>query len=259
MQLLVRGGDQASVIGFGHRAALALAPAVDTDPVEQVTPAAGLRHTSPATDTPEPLPQTVTTGVWPRRAQVRAFGGRRFCPASSSKTIHAPAAAASLEPSPTSRPATRRSSPHHAPQPGAPGPAGCTRSGAAGTRCPAACSGHGTAPDQRRDPGQRPPLVLTPPQAAGPRPARPAAGPAAPRPAATAPPGPMDAKAASPPARQRRRHAYAEFDETRSRRATSGGVTPSANHSAACNRTSSRLARPAADKPPPSGYLITPQ
>ena len=51
------------------------------------------------------------------------------------------------------------------------------------------------------------------------------------------------------PARQRRRHAYAEFDETRSRRATSGGSIPSANHSAACNRTSSRLARPAADRP----------
>jgi len=41
----------------------------------------------------------VTTGVWPRGAQVRALGGRRFCPASSSKQIHAPAAAASLVPS----------------------------------------------------------------------------------------------------------------------------------------------------------------
>ncbi len=37
---------------------------------------------------------------------------------------------------------------------------------------------------------------------------------------------------------------FAEFDETRSRRATWGGVTPSANHSAACNRTSSRLTPP---------------
>jgi hypothetical protein len=71
-----------------------------------------------------------------------------------------------------------------------------------------------------------------------------------------APPGPLDASAARPPSRQRRRHAYAELHETRSRRATSGGVTPSANHSAACNRTLSRLARPAADRPPPSGYLI---
>ena len=39
----------------------------------------------------------------------------------------------------------------------------------------------------------------------------------------------------------------------RGRRATSGGVTLSANHSAACNRTFSRLARPEADRPPPSG------
>jgi len=67
----------ASIVGFGHRAALALAPAVDADPVEQVAPRAGPQHTSPATDTrPEPLPQAVTTGVCPRRAQVRAFGGQ---------------------------------------------------------------------------------------------------------------------------------------------------------------------------------------
>jgi hypothetical protein len=38
----------------------------------------------------------------------------------------------------------------------------------------------------------------------------------------TAPPGPFEASAAFPPARQRRRHAYAELHETRSRRATSG-------------------------------------
>jgi len=74
-----------------------------------------------------------------------------------------------------------------------------------------------------------------------------------------APPGPLDASAAAPPARQHRRHTYAELHDTRSRRATSGGSIPSANHSAACNRTFSRLARPAADRPPPSGYLIPPQ
>ena len=101
MQLVVRGGDQASVVGFGHRAALALAPAVDADPVDRWPRAPGRRRTSPATDTrPEPLPDTFTTGVCPRRAQVRAFGGRRFCPASSSKQIQAPVAAASLVPSP---------------------------------------------------------------------------------------------------------------------------------------------------------------
>jgi hypothetical protein len=52
----------------------------------------------PATDTrPEPFPDTMATGVWPRRAQVRAFGGRRDCPASSSKHKYAPVTAASLE------------------------------------------------------------------------------------------------------------------------------------------------------------------
>lgn len=52
-----------------------------------------------ATDTrPEPFPDTTATGVWPRRAQVRAFGERRDCPASSPKhTYTPPAAAASLE------------------------------------------------------------------------------------------------------------------------------------------------------------------
>jgi hypothetical protein len=47
VQLLVRGGDQVRVVGFGHRAALALAPAVDADPVEQVAPAAGLEAHQP--------------------------------------------------------------------------------------------------------------------------------------------------------------------------------------------------------------------
>ena len=62
MQVLVRGGDQARVVGFGHRAALALAPAVDADLVEQAARLPGLRHTRPATDTrPEPLPDTLTS------------------------------------------------------------------------------------------------------------------------------------------------------------------------------------------------------
>jgi DDE superfamily endonuclease len=42
MQLVVRGGDQCGVVGFGHRAALALAPAVDADLVEQAGPPAQL-------------------------------------------------------------------------------------------------------------------------------------------------------------------------------------------------------------------------
>jgi len=42
MQLLVRGGDQAGVVRFGHRAALALAAAVNAHPVEQVPAGTGL-------------------------------------------------------------------------------------------------------------------------------------------------------------------------------------------------------------------------
>jgi len=45
MQLLVRGGDQAGVIGFGQGAAFALAAGVDAGPVEEPAarpgPAAG--------------------------------------------------------------------------------------------------------------------------------------------------------------------------------------------------------------------------
>jgi ribosomal protein S5 len=41
MQLVVRG-DQAGVVGFGHRAALALAAAVSADPVEETAARAGL-------------------------------------------------------------------------------------------------------------------------------------------------------------------------------------------------------------------------
>ncbi len=52
LQFLVRGGDQPGVVCFGHRAALALAAAVDADPVEQAAPRAGLeahqaRHRDP--------------------------------------------------------------------------------------------------------------------------------------------------------------------------------------------------------------------
>ena len=79
---------------------------------------------------------------------------------------------------------------------------------------------------QRGDPGQRPPLVLSPPprrQASGPARSRSSCAPPSRH---TAPPGPLEARVASPPARQRRRHTYAELHETRSRRATFGGSTP---------------------------------
>ena len=87
---------------------------------------ADLRHTSPATDTrPEPCRRPRPRGV---PAAAPGPGLRRpqpLWPASSSKQIHAPLAAASLVPSATSGPATRRSSPHRARRLGAPGPAGC--------------------------------------------------------------------------------------------------------------------------------------
>ena len=57
------------------------------------------------------LARYVTVGVQPRGAQVRAFGGRRFWPASSSKHTYAPVAAASLAPSPRSARARRQTAP----------------------------------------------------------------------------------------------------------------------------------------------------
>ncbi len=54
IQLVTRGGDQAGVIGFEHAAALALASAVDTHPVEQVARAAGLVVSVPADGRDDP-------------------------------------------------------------------------------------------------------------------------------------------------------------------------------------------------------------
>ena len=47
MQLLVRGGDQAGLIGFGHTAALALASPVHPHPVEQAAPRLSLEADQP--------------------------------------------------------------------------------------------------------------------------------------------------------------------------------------------------------------------
>jgi len=101
MQLLVRGGDQAGVIGFGHAAALALASPVDAHPVEQAASRARpqahqARHRHPAR----------SLAGYHHHGRVPAAGpgaARRVWPASSSKQIHAPVAAASIEPSPRSR------------------------------------------------------------------------------------------------------------------------------------------------------------
>ena len=79
MQLLVSGGDQVSVVGFGHRAALAPAPAVDAHPVEQAAPRAGPeahqpRHRHPsralAGHRHHRAAAAAGPGPGPRRAQV---------------------------------------------------------------------------------------------------------------------------------------------------------------------------------------------
>ena len=90
----MRGGDQLCVVGFGQAAAFALAAAVDADPVGE--PAAACRAWSRPARLPIPARSPSRT---PRRqgcdrdgAQVRAFVGRRACPASSSKHKYAPPA-----------------------------------------------------------------------------------------------------------------------------------------------------------------------
>jgi hypothetical protein len=60
------------------------------------------------------------------------------------------------------------------------------------------------------------------------------------------------------PARQRRRHWYVDLVLTRSQCATCTRPDILPNICAACSRTFSRRARPTADRPPPSGYLMIP-
>jgi hypothetical protein len=91
----MRGGDQRGVAGLAEAAPLAGAAPMQQGPVEHATPMTGPQAYQRAMDSlPARLPDTPTIGVWPRGAQVRAFGGRKICPVSSSKTIHAPVAAA---------------------------------------------------------------------------------------------------------------------------------------------------------------------
>src|SRR5437773_11842075 len=80
---------------------------------------------------PEPLPVTVTAGVRPRGAQVRALAGLSVCPASSAKQIHAPSLRATLLPPATAVCASGRWPAHRVRRRGAPASAGSTRGGAA--------------------------------------------------------------------------------------------------------------------------------
>ena len=98
----------------------------------------------------------------PRRPQVRATGGCSACPDSSSKQIHAPVAAASLVPSPRSGCARPRWRPRPARRPGAPGPGGEPHPVQQVGHAPQRVGHAEQAGGQRRDPGQRPPLVLVP-------------------------------------------------------------------------------------------------
>ena len=204
MPLVVRGGDQAGVAGFGHRAALALAPVAGASPAGQAGPRAGLGAGQPRDRdlaralTGHPHHRGVATG-----APVRAFGRRRSCPASPSKHKHAPVAAASLEASPRSARARRRSPAHPARRPGGRAPAGHSRAGAADTRSRAGHTGRGTAGRSAWPPAPAPTADPGPtPRRPGRPPARPATAHAAPRSAGTPPPpAPFKASAASPPAR----------------------------------------------------------
>ena len=90
------GVQQPGVVLLGEALAL-LAAAAGVHAVDQPGPLPGLTAISAASDTRLLLPPvTVTTGVVPRRPQVRPFGGLKPWPDSSSKTSQAPRSAAVL-------------------------------------------------------------------------------------------------------------------------------------------------------------------
>lgn len=75
-QLLVRGVEEGGVVGFAELFLLALAAVVSDRPVDQPRAVAGFdADQSGDRDPARSLADTVTIGVWPRRDQVRAFGG----------------------------------------------------------------------------------------------------------------------------------------------------------------------------------------
>ena len=164
MQVLVRGGDQAGVIGFGHRAALAFTPAVDADPVEQAAPAAGLEAHQPGHRYPPGAlaghrgPPGCSRGG-PRSGPSAGAGSARPRPQSRS-TPRSPPLASYLRPGHGpprgDRVLVALRGPVHRDLRGEPDPV--QQIGGAPQRVP-----HVEQPaDQRGDPGQCPPLVLTP-------------------------------------------------------------------------------------------------
>jgi hypothetical protein len=198
----------------------------------------------------------LTTGVRPRRPQVRPFGGLSPWPDSSSKQSQAPRSAAVFL-SPASPPPSRpRPPPRPARPPGGPGPARSSRSGAAADPARPGCTPPGPAPHDFSDPGQRPAL------------ARPAPGgrarvqhrlQLAQLGRAELAPGTTGAlrgqrrpatSGQCPPPPVRRHPAHPEPP------AHIPVTGPASIKSAAANRTCSRRARSAAVRPPPSGYLM---
>ena len=207
MELVVRGGDQAGVVGFGHAAALALAAGVDAGPVEE--PAAG---TGPESRSFLPRRPARSLSRTPRPPGC-GRGGPRCGPS---------AGAGTARPRPRSRgtprspPLASKLHPGHIPPGGDRGLVafgGPVRGDLRGepdpvqqiTRCRAACSGRGTAARSRWSPA--------PASTAGPHPSprRPGPGPAQRRSRAscagdsrhTAPPAPLRGqrrRAPGPPA-----------------------------------------------------------
>jgi hypothetical protein len=95
-ELLVGGVQEPGVAGLDEALPLVLAVA-GMGAVDQPGLLPGRVAISAASDTRVLWPPvTVTTGVWPRRPQVRPFGGLRPWPDSSSKTSQAPRSAAVL-------------------------------------------------------------------------------------------------------------------------------------------------------------------
>ena len=96
-ELLVRGVQEPGVVLLGEP--LALIARAGRRCVRKISrgPQPGRTAISAASDTRVSWPPvTVTTGVWPRRPQVRPFGGLRPWPDSSSQQSQAPRSAAVL-------------------------------------------------------------------------------------------------------------------------------------------------------------------
>jgi hypothetical protein len=79
LEPLMRGVGQLDVVGLGEALRSPLRPRCTRVRNISRPRSCGRTQTRPAIEIrPEPLPDTATVGVSPRRAQVRAIGGRMF-------------------------------------------------------------------------------------------------------------------------------------------------------------------------------------